>query len=368
MEQKESKFLKVSKTRNSNLELYRIIVMLLIVAHHYVVNSGVMEEMAKDPLSIKSVFFYIFGMWGKVGINCFVLITGYFMCKSKITIRKFLKLFLEVEFYNILIAAIFWLFGYHSLSFKDLCYVLVPMRMIGSNFTSCFMWFYLCIPFLTILVTNLNQIQHRLLVMLCMSIYTMAATLPGFEVTMNHVSWYSVLFFIASYIRFYGLLPNVSTKFWGGMSITFILLSVTAVLATIYIDSNWDKHIWAFASVSDANKFLAVSTSIPLFMFFKKMRIKQSKWINTIAASTFGVLCIHANSDTMRQWLWQDVVDCSQSYYRTDAYLYAVGFVLAIFIICILIDYIRIHTIEKWTFHVIDRLLERKLTKNIIYG
>lgn len=29
-----------SKERNSNLELYRIIVMLLIVAHHYVVNSG----------------------------------------------------------------------------------------------------------------------------------------------------------------------------------------------------------------------------------------------------------------------------------------------------------------------------------------
>ena len=28
------------KTRDSNLELYRIIMMLLIVAHHYVINSG----------------------------------------------------------------------------------------------------------------------------------------------------------------------------------------------------------------------------------------------------------------------------------------------------------------------------------------
>lgn len=44
------------KQRNSNLELYRIIVMLLIVAHHYVVNSGMMEEMAKDPLSSRSLF------------------------------------------------------------------------------------------------------------------------------------------------------------------------------------------------------------------------------------------------------------------------------------------------------------------------
>lgn len=81
--------------------------MLLIVAHHYVVNSGLMSELVKDPLSAKSIFFYIFGMWGKIGINCFVLITGYFMCKSQITMRKFLKLFLEVEFYNVIIFAIF---------------------------------------------------------------------------------------------------------------------------------------------------------------------------------------------------------------------------------------------------------------------
>ena len=31
------------KVRDSNLELFRIITMLLIVAHHYVVNSGLME-------------------------------------------------------------------------------------------------------------------------------------------------------------------------------------------------------------------------------------------------------------------------------------------------------------------------------------
>ena len=34
---------KIEKQRDSNLELFRIITMLLIVAHHYVVNSGLME-------------------------------------------------------------------------------------------------------------------------------------------------------------------------------------------------------------------------------------------------------------------------------------------------------------------------------------
>ena len=42
--------------------------MLLIVAHHYVVNSGLMSVMKEEPLHIQSIFLYLFGMWGKTGI------------------------------------------------------------------------------------------------------------------------------------------------------------------------------------------------------------------------------------------------------------------------------------------------------------
>jgi len=38
----------MAKVRNSSIELYRIIVMLLIVAHHYVVNSGLLDIMSDD--------------------------------------------------------------------------------------------------------------------------------------------------------------------------------------------------------------------------------------------------------------------------------------------------------------------------------
>ena len=48
------------KLRNSNLELFRIIVMLSIVAHHYVVNSGLLAIMAENPTSAKSIFLYLF--------------------------------------------------------------------------------------------------------------------------------------------------------------------------------------------------------------------------------------------------------------------------------------------------------------------
>lgn len=74
--------------RNTNIELYRIVVMFLIVAHHYLVNSGLIQVIENEPLTGKSAFFYVFGMWGKTGINCFVLITGYFYVSVEHNIKK----------------------------------------------------------------------------------------------------------------------------------------------------------------------------------------------------------------------------------------------------------------------------------------
>lgn len=348
----------IQRKRNSNLELYRIIVMLLIVAHHYVVNSGLLDELARSPLAAKSLFFYLFGMWGKTGINCFVLITGYFMCRSSITLRKFLKLLLEVLFYNVVIYAAFVMAGYEDFSVTHLCGRVFPFKMVQTNFTGCFLWFYLCIPFLTVLVGNIDRRMHQLLIMLSLGIYCGAGLpLPGFHLTMNYVSWFCVLFFIASYIRIYGFMPNVSTRRWGGYLVGSMLVSMLSVVGVVYVDSECGRYIWPYSLVSDSNAVLAVVTSVVAFMYFKDLRMRQSKWINTVAASTFGVLMIHANSDTMRQWLWRDVVGCARNYYEPYACLYAVGSVLIIFAVCVLIDYVRIHTVERYVMGYVDRVV-----------
>ena len=83
--------------RQSNIELFRIIVMLSIVAHHFVVNSGLLGLMSPTMEVANDVYLWLFGMWGKIGINCFVLITGYFMCTSQFTWRKFIKLVCEID-------------------------------------------------------------------------------------------------------------------------------------------------------------------------------------------------------------------------------------------------------------------------------
>ena len=343
------------KIRRSNLELYRIIVMMLIVAHHYVVNSGLMEVMADDPMSSKSLYLYILGMWGKTGINCFVLITGYFMCRSNITLRKFLKLFLEVMFYNIMIWAIFVATGYESFSIKMMLKDVLPITSIHDGFTSCFLVFYLFIPFLNILLENLDKKRHQYLLALCLFTYTFLAMIPKIHVVFNYVTWFSVLYLISSYIRLYGVFPSVKNIRWGLLTLASVALAMVSTIGFIFLHLKYGIKLIPYRLVSDSNAIFAVIVSVCSFMYFKDLTIRQSKIINTVSASTFGVLLIHANSDTMRQWLWKDTLNNVGQYASDHLVWFSIGSVLSVFFICIILDYIRIHTFEKWSFRILDK-------------
>lgn len=124
--------------------------MMAIVAHHYVVNSGLTSAggpIYSDITSWHSIFLLLFGEWGKVGINCFVLITGYFMCTSSITAKKFFKLLFEVMFYKIVIIAVFLISGYNEFSFPLLIKTLLPVTQIAQNFTEHILCFFFAFRF-----------------------------------------------------------------------------------------------------------------------------------------------------------------------------------------------------------------------------
>lgn len=242
--------------------------MLLIVAHHFVVNSGVLDAMYETPLTANSIFLFLFGAWGKTGINCFMLITGYFMCNSNITIKKYVKLISEVLFYNIVISLIFLVFGIGSI--RDVLDGLLIVRNVSSgNFIACFLVFYLFIPFLNILLQNITQKQHQYLIGLLAFLYVFLGTIPKFSVVMNYVSWFSFLFIVAAYVR----LHPIKNRKWEMWTIFFVLLASLSVIVCLYFGDKLDKKI-AYEFVSDSNTFLAFALGFCSFMFFKDMKIK----------------------------------------------------------------------------------------------
>ena len=344
------------KKRESNIELYRIIIMLLIIAHHYVVNSGLLEIMYNNPTSLKSIFLFIFGAWGKIGINCFLLITGYYMCKSRISLKKFLKLLFEVEFYRMVIFFIFLLCGMECLEKVNIINAIWPFTYVEHNFTGCYLLFYLFIPYINKLIENMNKKEHEILILLMFFIYSVLGNISQFKVVFNYITLYVYIYLIGAYIRLYPIEFFYRKKTILGITFILIILCILSIIYCLYADT---LNIYYY--VSDSNKVLSVLTSICLFVCFKNMDIKYNKIINNVASSIFGVLLIHANSDAMRIFLWNTVLNNVEMFDSNYLYIHAISSVIIVFLICTLIDQIRIKFIETPFFEkIINPILKEK--------
>lgn len=338
--------------RNTNLELFRILTMLVIVAHHYVVNSGITTLIYDgSEFSTRDIAELLFGWGGKIGINCFLLITGYFMCESKASVRKWLRLFLEVMFYRLVIWVIFCATGYETFSMWNLLKEFWIFNDIGVGFTSCFLVFYCLIPFLNKMLHALNKQEHTALILFGLLVFSIWPTMMLTSITYSYVIWFCYLYICAAWIRMYPNRWTESVKFSAAAMILTLLLSWLSVV--------W-FHYYHF--VMDCHKFLALATAVACFLFFKNLKMKNSRLVNGIAASTFGVLCIHANSDAMRKWLWQDLLNNVGAYQSDYWALHAVLSVAGVFAVCVLIDRIRIWLIEKPLF---DKVLTQEKLDSI---
>ena len=63
------------KNRDCNFELLRIVSMIIIIMHHYVVQS----DFVNIPVSFNKMIAILFSFWGKVGVNIFIMISGYYL-------------------------------------------------------------------------------------------------------------------------------------------------------------------------------------------------------------------------------------------------------------------------------------------------
>ena len=207
--------------------------------------------------------------------------------------------------------------------------------------------FFLFIPFLNVLIRNLDEKKHIYLLIMCSLTYIVFGTIH--RVDMNYVSWFMVLYVISSYIRLYPKKWMTNLKFCGFMLFLSVVLSASSVLVCTWFGKS------SICFVTDSNTFLAVLTGVFAFLFFKNLKLPYNGFINAVASTTFGVLLIHANSDTMRQWLWKDTLD-NVGHYGMP--LYVICCLIGVFAVCSMVDFIRIKLIEKPFFNFWDKKYE----------
>ena len=162
------------------------------------------------------------------------------------------------------------------------------------------------------------------------------------------------LYYIGSYIRKY---PNKYTdrKIYAIMgTILFLLLTWSSIYAIdLYGGKLGFSNYYYFCC--DSQKILALGLSVSIFLCFKNMTIKYNKYINTLAASAFGVLLIHSNSWTMRHFLWNDLLDVPSYYVSNWLVVHFLLSIVLIYFVCFFIDFLRVKLVENPVFTVLKK-------------
>ena len=153
-------------------------------------------------------------------------------------------------------------------------------------------------------------------------------------------------------------------KFWGWAMFISLLLSILSIVFCMSLGKYIGKHM-PYWFISDSNKILALTTGVTAFMFFRHLKIRNSKIINILGGTTFGILLIHANSAYMRHWLWKDLFNNVGNYTSDFFYMHAVGAVILIFITCAIIDYLRLIIFEKPLFLWLDNIMCNSRLKKV---
>lgn len=162
--------MKQEKKRNINIELLRILSMLLIVYHHYSVHSS---WVFPNSFSKRTALINIIGNFGKIGVIIFVLITGYFYSKQRFSVKKFFQLSTIARWYTIPALVISFLFiekGLH-MSLQDIVKAIFPISFSEYWFLTSFVVILILQPILQPFLVSANRIQKLkmtgLVILLC---------------------------------------------------------------------------------------------------------------------------------------------------------------------------------------------------------
>ncbi len=339
------------KKRESNIELLRILSMLMIISFHCVFKSGYdFYDLTFNTFLVK-----LFYMFGELGVNLFILITGYFMVKGKFSLKKVICLILEVEFYYIFTMILASILGIYSFNrIKDYILMFFPIILNQYWFITAYLLLYIFSPYLNKLISNLSKEDYKKFLVLGLLVWCIIPTIFGIFYNssenvfqFSRLVWVIYIYFVGSYIRLYSLkLFEKRSNCVKCSVITFILMSISILFIFKFREFFSSIGTTEFAYFWTPNSILMFVLSVSVFGIFLNTKIKYNKVINILASTTLGVYMLH---DGNFNWLiWNDLLKVSSHFDKIYAPLFIVCIAIIIYLIGTLIDLFR-QRLEKVT-------------------
>ncbi|SFU67757.1 acyltransferase [Butyrivibrio sp. INlla21] len=366
----------MTQKRNANIELLRIVAMLMILTLHFNFQSKALLEPG-EPASHVRIFASILEAIAITGVNVYVLISGYFLSASNVKFSKMLQLILQVYFYTLLVSAAMMFVGAYTVRPEDkldrtLKY-LFPISAEHYWFVTAYVIMYALAPVMNAAVNTLKRKQMKAVIIgLLFWFCVIKSVVPvqfGTDRMGYDFGWFICLYLIAAYIRKYNVVIFRDAK---RSAIVFVLsAAVIAVLSLVFYKINYDTGRFNYyAGVPNHYNFIFTLTgALGLFSLFRFMKLKENFFaevIRIIAPYTLGVYLLHMHFEIADRWVeWIEHIIGETPLDNVPMYfIHLVVSILIVFFAGIFVDWVR-----KYVFNFIGRICENtklfKLIKRI---
>lgn len=330
------------KERRVGIECLRIISMLCIVGNHFLLFTKALNNVT--PFTVNYYLVWLLEAMGYVGVDCFVLISGYFLIQSKFSLKKIVALIVEVLFYSIIILVVLSLLKINTYSYVDVLKSMMPISTRQYWFITDYIALYFLSPFLNCGLNNLEKKKYQCLICCLIFFFSIWDIFPGEELVTQHgysLYWLIVLYCIGAYIRVYGGVLK-SKK---GMTFLYVICIALMWGSKIVIALMGKKipQLDVYSTIFYCHSSIFVlGAAIALFMIFKDINIRNyrlKKIALKVSASTFGVYLIHMNINLANVY-WKRInsyIDVN----NLSLFIWYIILTLMIYILCTIIDMAR---------------------------
>lgn len=339
------------KMRNSNFELMRIVSMFFIVIYHIIIHGKLLE----NSHGTTHFVLYIILAICIVHVNSFILVTGYFQCKSKLKLTKVIQLNNSIWFYTVSIVLFFIIVKGNTFNSIELLKTFLPISYNDYWFLTNYLILYLISPILNTVINNIDEKKFKRIIVLLLFIDSILPTLTNssfFNVTLGYSLYHFIfLYFVGAFLRNYPIEDWYIFKKTSKKALQLISLFIFFLMAFInIINQSASKEllnmhpIIAEVGIIFSNSFIAYNNplviiqTIAFFVFFSTLNLKNT-FINYISTATIGIYLIHDNNN-IRNVLYK-FLGFNGNNYSVMILGKILGCAILIFISCLIIELIR---------------------------
>lgn len=324
----------MQKQSLGNFDLFRIIVMCMVVMHHYPMNYST-ANLSSNPSIIVAFFLEHLNI---IAVNCFVIMSGYFLSRSQFKISKAINLLSWLSIYGVLLYVVFTYFGYGDpFSVGMFAKSFFPIFFGGWWFMFSYFALFVFSPFLNILVDALSYKQY---IMFLLALFCIEVLWPSIikSSAIDQQAGYSLynfifLYFVGGHFRKYDYLVS---KRW----ILFLIVSLVAISTVLhFLITNIIPQL-NFFNIGERflhYNFVFVSLmSILFFILFTQIKF-ENKYVTYIRPHVLAVYLIHTHTN-VKPFLYNTLFspDKYQQSWLLLPHLFF--YTIVTFTLCVLID------------------------------